>query len=113
MPISAYARIRVHPHTHTCPHPSPSQAPPETEQEKALKEEADIMRHITQKTALKTYAELAKDISYTQAMNTGWKPPLKYRLMAEIEHQVRAAQGRWVGGLVGWGQDGGWWEQCD
>lgn len=63
------------------------EAPPETEQEKALKEEADIMRHITQKTALKTYAELAKDISYTQAMNTGWKPPLKYRLMAEIEHQ--------------------------
>lgn len=34
--------------------------PPETEQERQLKEEQDIMRQVTQKQALKTYKELAK-----------------------------------------------------
>ncbi|KAL4424987.1 hypothetical protein ABPG77_002872 [Micractinium sp. CCAP 211/92] len=63
------------------------EAPPETEQERQLKEEADIMRQVTQKAALKTYKELAKDIKYTQAINTGWRPPLKYRLMSDDEHQ--------------------------
>ncbi|GAB4820561.1 hypothetical protein N2152v2_007607 [Parachlorella kessleri] len=63
------------------------EAPPETEQERALKEELELMRNITQKQALKTYAELAKDISYTQSMNTGWKPPLKIRRMSEAEQQ--------------------------
>lgn len=64
------------------------QAGPETEQERALKEEADLMRAITQKQALKTYAELAKDIKYTQSMNTGWKPPLRIRRMSAAEHQA-------------------------
>lgn len=48
------------------------------------------MRNVTQKQALRTYAELAKGITYTtSAINTGWRPPLKYRLMSEEEHQVR------------------------
>lgn len=34
--------------------------PPESEQERLLKEEQDIMRQVTQKQALKTYKELAK-----------------------------------------------------
>ncbi|KAK2080014.1 hypothetical protein QBZ16_002409 [Prototheca wickerhamii] len=59
----------------------------ETEQERLLKEEAELMRSITQKQALKTYSELAKDIQYTQVMQTGWRPPLRYRLMPESEHQ--------------------------
>lgn len=59
----------------------------ETEQERLLKEEAELMRSITQKQALKTYSELAKDIKYTQVMQTGWRPPLRYRLMPESEHQ--------------------------
>ena len=63
-------------------------APIETEQDKALKEEQDIMRHITQRQALKTYKELAQDISYSRTIPTGWKPPLKYRLMSETEHQT-------------------------
>lgn len=67
----------------------PCQGLGETEQERVLKEEAELMRSITQKAALKTYAELAKDIKYTQVMKTGWKPPLKYRLTSEDEHQVR------------------------
>ncbi|PSC71624.1 DEAD-box ATP-dependent RNA helicase 35 [Micractinium conductrix] len=60
---------------------------PETEQERQMKEEAEIMRQVTQKAALKTYKELAKDISYSRSINTGWRPPLKYRLMSDDEHQ--------------------------
>ena len=76
----------------------PLQNAPETEQEKQLKEEADIMRHVTQKAALKTYAELAKDISFTQSIVTGWKAPLKYRLMSDEEHQVGGGRGGPGGG---------------
>lgn len=61
---------------------------PETEQDKTLREEQEIMRHITQRQALKTYKELAQDITYSRTMRTGWKPPLKYRLMSEAEHQA-------------------------
>lgn len=76
-----------------CPLASPPtltlQAPPETEQERLLKEEADIMRQVTQKQALKTYAELAGKVeTQVRALNTGWRPPLKYRLMSDDEHQV-------------------------
>ena len=45
------------------------------------------MRNITQKQALKTYAELAQDVTYSKAMTTGWKPPLKYRRASEEAHQ--------------------------
>jgi len=38
-----------------------------------------------------------QDISYSRSINTGWKPPLKYRLMSEEEHQVGAVEGG-----VGW-----------
>lgn len=61
--------------------------PAETAQEKALREEQELMKSITQRQALKTYKELAKDIKYTKRMETGWKPPLKYRLMSEDDHQ--------------------------
>lgn len=59
----------------------------ETEQERALREEQELMRNITQRTALKTYKELAQDIKYSRMITTGWKPPLQYRLAPEIEHQ--------------------------
>ena len=85
----------------------PPQVPPETEQERLLKEEADIMRQVTQKQALKTYKELAKDISYSRSINTGWKPPLKYRLMSDEEHQVGPGLGLGWAGLVAWGEGGG------
>ena len=63
------------------------------------------MRQVTQKQALKTYKELAKDISYSRSINTGWKPPLRYRLMSDEEHQVggRAL----VGGCWARGRGGG------
>lgn len=38
---------------------------------------------------------LLQDISYSRSINTGWKPPLKYRLMSEDEHQV--GSWTWVG----------------
>lgn len=64
------------------------ETPVETEQDRALREEEDLMRHITQRQALKTYKELAQDISYSRTTRTGWKPPLKYRLMSEDDHQA-------------------------
>lgn len=64
------------------------------------------MRSITQKQALKTYAELAKDIKYTQSMKTGWKPPLKIRRMSEAEHQVRGRGGA-RHGMGAWRQQAG------
>jgi len=59
----------------------------ETEEERKKREEQDIMRNIQQTKALKTYHELAKGVDHRKAINTGWKPPLKYRLlMTEEDH---------------------------
>jgi ATP-dependent RNA helicase DDX41 len=60
----------------------------ETEAARALREEQELMRAITQRQALKTYKELANDITYSSAVPTGWKPPLKYRLAPEEDHQA-------------------------
>eukprot|EP00775_Hariotina_reticulata_P012748 gene12748-12877_t len=54
-------------------------APPESKADKVLAEEADIMRHITQKQALRAAKELATDTVYTRSMTTGWKPPAEAR----------------------------------
>lgn len=47
----------------------------ETEKEKRLKEEAEILESITEKTALKAVSELAKGIEYTESIRTTWKAP--------------------------------------
>lgn len=54
-------------------------APPESATDKVLAEEADMMRHITQKQALRAAKELATDTVYTRSMKTGWKPPAEAR----------------------------------
>lgn len=59
----------------------------ETEHERILREEEEILHQITQKTALQAVGERAKGIVYTTALNTGWKPKLKHRLMSAREHQ--------------------------
>jgi ATP-dependent RNA helicase DDX41 len=59
----------------------------ETEEERNLREEKELMRSITHRKALKTYQELAKGIEYSRTMPTGWKPPLRYRLASETENQ--------------------------
>eukprot|EP00879_Flechtneria_rotunda_P016085 GHRR01016826.1.p1 GENE.GHRR01016826.1~~GHRR01016826.1.p1 ORF type:complete len:570 (+),score=225.58 GHRR01016826.1:392-2101(+) len=55
------------------------EAPPESATDKVLQEEADMMRHITQKQALRAAKELATDTVYTRSMTTGWKPPAEAR----------------------------------
>jgi hypothetical protein len=54
-------------------------APPESATHKVLAEEADMMRHITQKTALRAVKELATDTVYIRSMRTGWRPPAEAR----------------------------------
>ena len=44
-----------------------------TEKEKILREEAEILESITEKTALKAVSELAKGIEYKEAMKTTWR----------------------------------------
>ncbi|EFJ42169.1 hypothetical protein VOLCADRAFT_77220 [Volvox carteri f. nagariensis] len=57
-----------------------------------LEEEADIMRHALQKQALKAVKELATGVTYSRSMETGWKPPLRYRrLPQELQQQLRDA----------------------
>ncbi|CAD7695226.1 unnamed protein product, partial [Ostreobium quekettii] len=62
--------------------------PEETEAEKLLKEEQDMLRQITTKQALKSVKELAKDVKYTKHMKTGWTPPTRYRHMKEEDRQA-------------------------
>ncbi|KAG1679430.1 hypothetical protein FOA52_007722 [Chlamydomonas sp. UWO 241] len=61
--------------------------PAQTEERRQLEEEADILKHVLQKQALKAVKELATDVVYTTALDTGWKPPVKYRIMTEDECQ--------------------------
>lgn len=61
--------------------------PKETEDQKRLKEEQEMLLNITNRTALKTFAELAKGVQYTRSMPTGWKPPVHIRHATEDEHQ--------------------------
>eukprot|EP00798_Chlamydomonas_sp_ICE-L_P032159 gene32159-16692_t len=58
------------------------------EAQRQLEEEAGILKHVRQKQAMKSVKELAQDTTYTKSMITGWKPPLKYRLMPETERQA-------------------------
>lgn len=72
------------PHLHTPALPpqtarAKKDAAPESATDKVLAEEADMMRHITQKQALRAAKELATDTIYTRSMSTGWKPPAEAR----------------------------------
>lgn len=57
--------------------------------------------------ALRGVKELARDVQYTRNMETGWKAPLRYRLMSEVgargAHGGRRRDGGAdVGDRVGW-----------
>lgn len=65
-------------------------APEQTVEEKVVAEEADIMRHLMQKQALKAVQELAQGVTYTKSMRTGWKAPLHARYMSAKKQQVSA-----------------------
>lgn len=60
----------------------------ETEAEKQLKEEQKILENIAEKKALMAGTELAKGITYTDPIKTGWKPP-RYILEFTEERHVK------------------------
>ncbi|KAK1373729.1 RNA helicase [Heracleum sosnowskyi] len=50
--------------------------------ENIVQEEKDIVEHLSDRKALMSVHELAKDIKYTEPLKTGWKPPLAIRNMS-------------------------------
>lgn len=62
---------------------------PESEQERLMREEADIMSAVMKRKALKSHQELAKGITYEKReIMTGWKPPLRIRQRREEKNQM-------------------------
>jgi len=59
----------------------------ETAREKQLKEEVKILDCVAEKSALMAVGELAKGISYTEALTTGWTPPDYITEMPESRHE--------------------------
>ena len=57
----------------------------QTPAQKLAEEEAAIMKNITEKKALMSAQEISKDVTYTQSIETGWKPPTHIRNMTEEE----------------------------
>jgi hypothetical protein len=49
-----------------------------------------MMRHITQKQALRAAKELATDTVYTRSMSTGWKPTAEARELRPDKLMVSA-----------------------
>ena len=52
---------------------------------KMQREEAEILRNITDKKALVSAKELAQGTVYTTALDTGWRPPAALRAMSREE----------------------------
>ncbi|KAK1389873.1 RNA helicase [Heracleum sosnowskyi] len=50
--------------------------------ENIVQEEKDFVEHLSDRKALMSVHELAKDIKYTEPLKTGWKPPLAIRNMS-------------------------------
>ncbi|XP_020162388.1 DEAD-box ATP-dependent RNA helicase 35A [Aegilops tauschii subsp. strangulata] len=56
-------------------------APEITPTERLIQEEQKIAEEASYRTTLKPVGEIAKDITYTEPLRTGWKPPLWLRRM--------------------------------
>ncbi|KAM3274148.1 hypothetical protein ACQJBY_043367 [Aegilops geniculata] len=56
-------------------------APEITPTERLIQEEQKIAEEASYRTTLKPVGEIAKDITYTEPLRTGWKPPLRLRRM--------------------------------
>ena len=52
-----------------------------TPTERLIQEEQKIAEEVSYRTTLKPVGEIAKDITYTEPLRTGWKPPLRLRRM--------------------------------
>lgn len=59
----------------------------ETELEKQIREEEKILESIAERKALMAATELAKGITYTQALKTSWRPP-RYILNYPLERHM-------------------------
>jgi ATP-dependent RNA helicase DDX41 len=60
----------------------------ETDAERLLREEEEIMRHLQSKKALKSVQELAKGTVYVNTTNTGWSPSLRIRCRTSEHHDA-------------------------
>lgn len=60
-------------------------APEITETEALVMQEREMIERLSEKKQLVPVHELAKGISYTEPMETGWKPPLSVRSLSEKE----------------------------
>lgn len=60
---------------------------PESDEAKRQREESEILSAIAHNKALMGASELAKDIHYSNALSTGWRPPLRIRRQKPSEHQ--------------------------
>ena len=59
----------------------------ETEVEKQLREEEKILESVAERKALMAATELAKGITYTEALKTSWKPPRYIMNYTEERHE--------------------------
>ena len=59
----------------------------ETDMEKQLREEQKILESVAERKALMAATELAKGITYTDALRTSWKPPQYIMAYPEERHQ--------------------------
>lgn len=64
-----------------------AERPALTTAEKVALEEQDMIRQLTTKQALKAAKELATGTVYTASMDTGWKPPARWRAASESRRQ--------------------------
>ncbi|KAJ3159471.1 hypothetical protein HDU86_001789 [Geranomyces michiganensis] len=60
---------------------------PKTELQKEFELEQEILQAQTQQKALFSAAELAKDVHYTESLQTSWRPPAHIRDMTEKQHE--------------------------
>ena len=60
------------------------ESPPETSlTQQLVQQENELIEHLSDCKALRSVHELAKGITYTNALPTGWKPPLPIRRMSK------------------------------
>ncbi|BAS99296.1 dEAD-box ATP-dependent RNA helicase 35B [Oryza sativa Japonica Group] len=57
------------------------EAPEVTPAERLLQQEREMIEHLSDRKALMPVGEIAKGISYSEPITTGWRPPLRLRRM--------------------------------
>jgi ATP-dependent RNA helicase DDX41 len=65
-----------------------AETPAETPAQKLMREEEELLQQVTEKRALMGVQELAHDVKYTEALDTGWRPPRHLRGLTELDAQA-------------------------